>query len=101
MVSYHAFLILEKINSFAILFKSLLNTKMFNDLNYELNIEIIGIEKSKKAAKESDIILAIFDISKPLNKEDREIIKFIKDKKAIIVLNKIMQPFRVDTGLCV
>lgn len=52
-------------------------------------IEQIGIEKSRKAAKESDIILAIFDISKPLNKEDKEIIDFIKNKKAIIVLNKI------------
>ncbi len=52
-------------------------------------IEKIGIEKSKKAAQNSDIILAIFDISKSLNKEDLEIIKFIKNKKAIIVLNKI------------
>lgn len=52
-------------------------------------IEKIGIEKSKKAAQNSDIILAIFDISKPLNKEDLEIIDFIKNKKAIIVLNKI------------
>ena len=52
-------------------------------------IEQIGIEKSKKAAENSYIILAIFDISKPLNKEDREIINFIKNKKTIIVLNKI------------
>lgn len=52
-------------------------------------IEQIGIEKSKKAAKESDVILAIFDVSKPLNKEDREIIDFIKNKKTIIILNKI------------
>ena len=52
-------------------------------------IEKIGIEKSKKAAQNSDIILAIFDISKALNKEDLEIINFIKNKKAIIVLNKI------------
>lgn len=52
-------------------------------------IEKIGIEKSKKAAQNSDIILAIFDVSKPLNKEDFEIINFIKNKKAIIILNKI------------
>lgn len=52
-------------------------------------IEKIGIEKSKKAAQNSDIILAIFDISRALNKEDLEIINFIKNKKAIIVLNKI------------
>ena len=55
----------------------------------EDKIEKIGIEKSKKAAQSSDIILAIFDVSKPLNKEDFEIINFIKNKKTIIVLNKI------------
>lgn len=54
----------------------------------EDKIEKIGIEKSKKAANDSDIILAIFDISKPLNKEDLDIIEFIKNKVAIIVLNK-------------
>ena len=52
-------------------------------------IEQIGIEKSKNAAKTSDIILAIFDVSKPLNKEDYEILKVIENKKSIIVLNKI------------
>ena len=55
----------------------------------EDKIERIGIEKSKKAAQNSDIILSIFDVSKPLNKEDFEIINFIKNKKAIIILNKI------------
>ena len=55
----------------------------------EDKIERIGIERSKKAAQNSDIILAIFDVSKPLNKEDFEIINFIKNKKAIIILNKI------------
>lgn len=54
----------------------------------EDKIEKIGIEKSKKAANDSDIILAIFDISKPLNKEDLDIIQFIKSKPAIVILNK-------------
>lgn len=52
-------------------------------------IEQIGIKKSRKAAENSDIILAIFDASKPLNSEDLEIINLIRDKKALIVLNKI------------
>ena len=51
-------------------------------------IEQIGIEKSKKVAQESDVVLAIFDISKPLEKEDLEILKIIENKKAIIILNK-------------
>ena len=55
----------------------------------ENEVEKIGILKSKKAAKESDLIIAMFDNSKELSKEDKEILNFIKNKKAIIVLNKI------------
>ena len=51
-------------------------------------IEQIGIEKSKKAAKESDVIIAVFDNSVQLNSEDKEILKLIKNKNAIIILNK-------------
>ena len=57
--------------------------------NAENKVEQIGIEKSKKVAKESDLIIAIFDNSKKLSKEDKEILEFIKDRKAIILLNKI------------
>ena len=57
--------------------------------NAENKVEQIGIEKSKKVAKESDLVIAMFDNSKKLSKEDKEILEFIKDKKAIILLNKI------------
>ena len=57
--------------------------------NAENKVEQIGIEKSKKVANESDLIVAMFDNSKELSKEDKEILEFIKDKKAIIILNKI------------
>ena len=63
----------------------------------EDKIEQIGIEKSRKAAENSDIVLAIFDISKPLNKEDLEILKVIENKKAIIVLNKMDLEVNNDT----
>lgn len=52
-------------------------------------IEQIGIEKSKNAAKESDVILAVFDVSKELDEEDLEILKFTENKKTIIIANKI------------
>ena len=51
-------------------------------------IEQIGINRAKKLAEESDLIIAIFDISKQLNKEDLEILEIINQKKAIIILNK-------------
>jgi tRNA modification GTPase len=51
-------------------------------------IEKIGIEKTKKIVAKSDLIIAVFDSAKEITKEDIEILDIIKDKKAIIVLNK-------------
>lgn len=56
--------------------------------NAENEIEKIGIEKTKKIAIESDLVIAMLDISKNLTSEDEEIMEIIKNKKAIIVLNK-------------
>ena len=56
--------------------------------NAENKVEQIGIEKSKKVANESDLIVAMFDNSKELSDEDIDILNFIKDKKSIILLNK-------------
>ncbi len=52
-------------------------------------VEKIGIEKSKEMAKEADLIIAIFDSTKDLTEEDTEILKLMKNKKSIILLNKI------------
>ena len=57
--------------------------------NAENKIEQIGIEKSKKVAKNSDVIIAVFDNSKELNSEDKEILELLKEKKSVIVLNKM------------
>lgn len=52
-------------------------------------VEKIGIEKSRKMAKEADLIIAIFDSSKELDKDDLQILELIKNRKNIILLNKI------------
>jgi len=51
-------------------------------------IEKIGIDKSRKALREADLIIAIFDVSKELSEEDLEILKSLKDRNSIILLNK-------------
>ncbi len=51
-------------------------------------VEKIGIEKSREMTKEADLVIAIFDASEDLTKEDLEILDLIKDKKTIIILNK-------------
>lgn len=57
--------------------------------NAEDEVEKIGINKSKEVAKNAELIIAIFDSSKELSEEDKEILDIIKDKNTIIVLNKI------------
>ena len=57
--------------------------------NAKDEVEKIGIHKSKEIAKNADLVIAIFDASKQLSKEDKEILEIIKGKKVIILLNKI------------
>lgn len=52
-------------------------------------VEKIGVKKAIEIAKDSDIVIAIFDITRDLNDEDEEILKLVEEKNAIIVLNKI------------
>lgn len=51
-------------------------------------VEKIGVEKSKKIINDANLIIAIFDGSKPLTEEDYEIISQIEDKLVIAVINK-------------
>ena len=62
--------------------------------NHEL--EKIGIEKSKEIANEADLIIAIFDASKELTQEDLEILNLAKNKKTIIILNKMDLESKID-----
>lgn len=50
-------------------------------------VEKIGIDKSIKLLKKSDIVLAVFD-SENLDDEDKEILDLVKNKKTIVVYNK-------------
>ncbi|WP_291579752.1 tRNA uridine-5-carboxymethylaminomethyl(34) synthesis GTPase MnmE [Clostridium sp. UBA6640] len=52
-------------------------------------VEKIGVEKSKEKINEADLIILILDNSRAIEEEDKEIIEHIKDKKYIVLLNKI------------
>ena len=64
--------------------------------NAKDEVEKIGIEKSREIAKEADLIIAIIDSSKELNEEDLEILEIMKDKKAILILNKMDLEPKID-----
>ena len=61
-------------------------------------VEKIGIERAKNCAERAELILALFDGSRPLDDEDEEIFKLLPERDAIILLTKIDLP-RVTTAV--
>lgn len=59
-------------------------------------VEKLGVEKSKNIINKSDLIIALFDISRPFTLEDEAILSSIKAKKSIIILNKTDLPTKID-----
>ena len=51
-------------------------------------VEKIGVGKAIENAKDADLILYVVDVSIPLDENDREIIGLLRDKKAVVILNK-------------
>ena len=51
-------------------------------------VEQIGVQRSKKAMDSAELIIAVFDASKPLNDDDFDLIRNLKDKRCIAVINK-------------
>ncbi|WP_427340695.1 tRNA uridine-5-carboxymethylaminomethyl(34) synthesis GTPase MnmE [Caloranaerobacter sp. DY30410] len=59
-------------------------------------VEKIGVERAKSLLEEADLVIVLFDVSKELTEEDMEIVKLVKDKKAIVLINKIDLPLVVS-----
>jgi len=51
-------------------------------------VERIGVERTKTAIDNSDLVILVLDASEELSREDIEIMDSIKGKKVIVVLNK-------------
>lgn len=54
----------------------------------EDTVEKIGVGRAKEQAQKADLILYVADSSTPLDENDKEILTFLEDKKAVILLNK-------------
>ncbi len=59
-------------------------------------IEKIGVEKSRSLAEEADLILLMFDGSREMSAEDRELIELTRDKKTIVLVNKLDLEQKLD-----
>lgn len=59
-------------------------------------VEKMGVDRAKGMVDKADLIIAVFDASEGLSEEDYEIIDIIKDRKAIVLLNKSDLPNEYD-----
>ena len=52
-------------------------------------VESIGVERSKERLKTAELVLAVFDASEKFTEADKEVLSLCRDKKYIVLLNKI------------
>lgn len=56
--------------------------------NSEDIVEQIGVDRSLYYAKTADLIIAIFDLSKPMEEDDKRVMELLSKRKSIVLLNK-------------
>ena len=59
-------------------------------------IEAIGVEKSKKMMKESDLVLFVLNNNEELSEDIKELLKDVKNKNYIVLINKIDLESKLD-----
>ena len=59
-------------------------------------VEKIGVEKTKKALNEADLVILLLDNNKPLNDVDRYLLDITNDKARLVVVNKIDLTKKID-----
>ena len=59
-------------------------------------VEKIGIQLTEQKFAEADLLLVVIDRSRPLNKDDLDLLVKARAKKALIILNKIDLPSRLN-----
>ncbi len=59
-------------------------------------VEKIGVERSKKALKEADLVLLVLNNSEPLTQQDHALLDLSRDSNRIILLNKTDLPEKIE-----
>ncbi|MFM9282299.1 tRNA uridine-5-carboxymethylaminomethyl(34) synthesis GTPase MnmE [Paenibacillus jiagnxiensis] len=62
-------------------------------------VEQIGVERSKNAVSEADLILMVINASEPLHQDELELMEQIRGRQAIVIMNKMDLPSQVDRDI--
>ncbi|NLZ53577.1 MAG: tRNA uridine-5-carboxymethylaminomethyl(34) synthesis GTPase MnmE [Thermoanaerobacteraceae bacterium] len=58
-------------------------------------VERIGIQRAIKYLQEAELVLLMIDVSRDLTQDDKNLIKLIKDKTTVVVINKVDLPAKI------
>lgn len=61
-------------------------------------VEKIGVERSKKALEEADLVLLVLNSSEPLTLQDRSLLELSKESNRIVLLNKTDLPQKIEVN---
>jgi len=59
-------------------------------------VETIGVKKALQKIEDAELILAVFDGSRPLDDEDKNVISACNGKKAVALINKSDLPMNIE-----
>lgn len=59
-------------------------------------VERIGVERSRQALKEADLILLVLNYAEELSREDEALFEAVKGLDVVVIVNKIDQTGRID-----
>ncbi len=77
----------------------LLDTAGIRDV--EDKVESIGVEKSKDAINNADLVIVLLDASSELDEQDKEILELVKDIPHIIAYNKVDKTNKPVDGISI
>lgn len=61
-------------------------------------VESLGVERSRKAIEQADLVLLVIDMSEPIMDADREIMELLGKKTALVAANKCDLPQQAGLG---
>lgn len=61
-------------------------------------VERIGVERSRTALEEADLILFVLNANEPLHPDDRELMEKLNNRLVVVLLNKTDLPVVLDTA---
>lgn len=59
-------------------------------------VEKIGVERSRRALEQADLVLLVLNFAEPLTEEDRRLLKLIEPQTAVVIVNKTDLPGRME-----